>query len=73
MTTPISTKPVTLPEFIRLLRGRSGLTQAQAAAEIGVSVATLSRYESGIRGIPLHHLQGMARLYGVELETVATP
>ena len=53
------------PAVLTLLRRERGLTQKQAAAELGVSQALLSHYERGIRECGLDFLVRAADYYGV--------
>ena len=49
--------------IITLLRKEKGVTQKQAAEELGVSQALLSHYEKGIREIPVWAVIKLAGLY----------
>ena len=53
-----------------LLRDRVGLSRIKAAAELEVSVITLTRYELAQTDIPIGLVESMADLYGVPFETV---
>jgi transcriptional regulator with XRE-family HTH domain len=59
---------------LRELRTRHGLTLAELAGEVGISVSTLSRLESGGRKPTLELLLPLARAYRVSLdELVGAP
>lgn len=47
MSTPYSTPPSLLGALIKEARDRRDLTQAELAAELGVSVRTLQNWEGG--------------------------
>ena len=49
--------------IIKLLRKERGITQKQAAEDLGVSQALLSHYEKGIREIPVWALIVLAEFY----------
>ena len=51
--------------IITLLRKERGITQKQAAAELGVSQALLSHYEKGIRECGLDFVVRVADYYDV--------
>lgn len=53
------------PAILTLLRRERGLTQKQAAAQLGISQALLSHYERGIRECGLDFLIRAADYYGV--------
>ena len=58
------------------LRRDSGLSQRQAAQELGISQALLSHYEKGIREPRLDFIEKVCRYYGVsadELPGVSSP
>ena len=50
------------PRLITLLRKEKGISQKQAAAELGISQALLSHYEKGVRECGLDFLIRCARL-----------
>ena len=50
------------PEVRRMLRNRSGLTQADVASAIGVERPTVSRWESGLRTPRGRHADAYAEL-----------
>ena len=43
------------------------LTQIQAADKVGISPATLSKYEHDLRGISIEKLKELCELYNIEL------
>ena len=54
--------------IITLLRKERGITQKQAAAELGVSQALLSHYEKGIRECGLEFVVKVAEYYNVSCD-----
>lgn len=54
--------------LITLLRKERGITQKQAAADLGVSQALLSHYEKGIRECGLEFVVKVADYYGVSCD-----
>ena len=52
-------------QTITELRHRKGITQKQAAAELGVSQALLSHYEKGVRECGLDFLLKASEFYEV--------
>lgn len=56
--------------FLRELRVGRGLTQEQAAAELGVSARTVSRWETGANLPDLEVLVCLADFYGVGIREV---
>lgn len=56
------------PRIITLLRKEKGLSQKQAAAELGISQALLSHYEKGIRECGLDFLVRAAKYYDVSCD-----
>ena len=54
--------------IITLLRKERGITQKQAAAELGVSQALLSHYEKGIRECGLDFVVRVADYYDVSCD-----
>lgn len=56
------------PRIITLLRKEKGLSQKQAAAELGISQALLSHYEKGIRECGLDFLVRVAKYYDVSCD-----
>lgn len=53
-----------LGERLRLAREDSNLTQLEAATRLGTTQATISRFETGERGLEVAELIVLARLYG---------
>ena len=51
------------PRLITLLRKEKGISQKQAAAELGISQALLSHYEKGIRECGLEFLVQIGRAH----------
>jgi transcriptional regulator with XRE-family HTH domain len=51
------------PRPLRRLRKSRGMSQREAAAHLGIAVATLARYESGDRHLPIKLARRMAALY----------
>jgi len=49
-------------EYLRIMRARLELTQAQLANRLGVERRTISRYERGIFAIPQDRLELIKRL-----------
>ena len=54
--------------IITLLRKEKGVTQKQAAVDLGVSQALLSHYEKGIRECGLDFVVRVADYYGVSCD-----
>ena len=53
---------------IRDLREDADLTQTQVAAMLGTSQTMYARYERGASELPIRHLIGLCKLYGVSDE-----
>lgn len=53
-------------DYLRNLRLKSGYTQQQVADSIGVTKATISKYEKGQRRINSNNIEKLASLFGVE-------
>ena len=51
-------------DHLRELRLKHGLTQQEVASKIGVTKATISKYEKGLRGI--NHIKELSELFNVE-------
>lgn len=56
------------PRILTLLRKEKGISQKNAAAELGISQALLSHYEKGIRECGLDFLVRCADFYGVSCD-----
>lgn len=56
------------PRIITLLRKEQGISQKQAAADLGISQALLSHYEKGIRECGLDFILRTADYYGVSCD-----
>lgn len=56
------------PRIITLLRKEQGISQKQAAADLGISQALLSHYEKGIRECGLDFIVRTADYYGVSCD-----
>lgn len=56
---------------IRLARENAGLSQGQAAKQLGVARPTISECEAGRRKIMAAELSAMAKLYGVGISWLA--
>ena len=54
--------------IITLLRKEKGVTQKQAAEDLGISQALLSHYEKGIRECGLDFVVRVADYYGVSCD-----
>ena len=59
---------VEFSRVITLLRKERGITQKQAAADLGISQAQLSHYEKGIRECGLDFVVQVADYYGVSCD-----
>ena len=56
------------PRILTLLRKEQGISQKQAAADLGISQALLSHYEKGIRECGLDFIVRTADYYGVSCD-----
>ena len=56
------------PRLITLLRKEKGISQKQAAGELGISQALLSHYEKGIRECGLDFLVRCSKFYDVSTD-----
>ena len=56
------------PRILTLLRKEQGISQKQAAADLGISQALLSHYEKGIRECGLNFIVRTADYYGVSCD-----
>ncbi|SKC82863.1 helix-turn-helix domain-containing protein [Maledivibacter halophilus] len=57
-------------DIIRKLREDNDLTQVQVAKVLGTSQQIYSRYELGIRELPIKHLIKLCKYYGVSADYV---
>lgn len=55
---------------IKAARVNAGLTQKEAAKQLGISNATLSKYESNEKSISLQMLDKMADLYRIRKDFI---
>lgn len=56
--------------LLRELRLASGLTQAEAAARVGITQAGISEMETGMRGLDLLVVRDLAIVYGADWPAV---
>ncbi|MEG6571516.1 helix-turn-helix transcriptional regulator [[Clostridium] cellulosi] len=56
------------PRILTLLRKEKGISQKQAASDLGISQALLSHYEKGIRECGLNFVVNAAEYYGVSCD-----
>jgi transcriptional regulator with XRE-family HTH domain len=61
------TTPTTRPSRLRLLRGASGITQAQLAERVGVDRLTIRRWEADRLPIPNDQAYVLAHLFEVSV------
>lgn len=52
---------------LKILRETSGYTQKQIAEFLGLNRSAYANYEAGERNIPLDVLEGVAKLFGVDM------
>lgn len=52
------------------MREASGYTQKQIAEFLGLNRSAYANYEAGERNIPLDVLEGVAKLFGVEMSSL---
>lgn len=62
---------VQLGRALAALRRRAGLTQAQAAAKVGIRNTHVSGVETGERGVSYTTMTALLRVYGVTLRDLA--
>lgn len=55
---------------IRDLREDNDLTQRQVADALGTSQTMYARYERGANELPIRHLIGLCKLYGVSADYI---
>ena len=58
------------PRLLTLLRKERGISQKQAAMDLGVQQALLSHYENGKRECGLDFLVSAANFYGVSVDFI---
>lgn len=56
-----------MADKIKQLREERRKTLEEMAAEVGISAATLSQYENGVRKIPYTAVKKLAKYFGIEL------
>jgi transcriptional regulator with XRE-family HTH domain len=62
-----------LPEFLRDMRTKAGLTQAEVATKLGyTSPQFVSNWERGLANPPVVMLRNLTKLYRVEAEEMLT-
>lgn len=66
------TEPVDIPARLRARRRTAGLTLKDAARAAALSVSTLSRIETGERGITLETAMKLASLYDISLDELVS-
>ena len=49
-------------EYLRLLRSRLGMTQAQLAQQLGITRQAVNYYEKGIFKVPADRLEAVKRM-----------
>lgn len=60
-----------LGNALRSLRETAGMTQVQAAEQVGIRSKFVSEVERGNRGLRWHTLRGLLRAYGAGLRDLA--
>lgn len=60
----------TFAKYIREKRLEAGLSQAQAAKKLGMHSQLISNWERGRCFVPLKRMKAVAKIYGVELQSV---
>jgi XRE family transcriptional regulator, fatty acid utilization regulator len=58
-------------EALRVLRRRAGLTQAQAADQVGVRNTYISQVERGSKGVSVRTMLKLLRVYSADLQALA--
>lgn len=61
---------MSIPKNLKTLREAAGLTQAEAAARVGLTRQAISSYESGRTRPDVDMLMKLAEVYGVDLDAV---
>jgi len=62
---------ITLGLAMRALRKRSGLTQVEAAAKVGIRSTFISAIENGKRGMRFHTMLALIDAYNADLSDLA--
>jgi transcriptional regulator with XRE-family HTH domain len=57
-----------IAQRVREIREQRGLTQVEVAEALGLDKASMSRLESGARGMSTGELVSLARLFGVRVD-----
>ena len=65
-----SVSPTNAGDRLRSARSNANFTQQEAAAEIGIARTTLVAIEKGLRRIRIDELRGLAKLYGVSVNSL---
>jgi transcriptional regulator with XRE-family HTH domain len=60
-----------IPQKIKAIRKRAGLTQKQLADQLGVSLQAVKHWEGGRRGVAHHHQLELARLGDITVKPKA--
>jgi transcriptional regulator with XRE-family HTH domain len=55
---------------LALIRSKAGFSREEASVRIGVGIATLGRYESGINDVPMGIAEKMAVIYCVPFDDI---
>ena len=58
---------------VKELRARKGVTQAQAAHDLGVSVQTYNAWENNISNVGISKVTALAAYYGVSITEIFLP
>lgn len=56
--------------YLTELRARKGLTQAQVAADLGISLPTYSAWEKDISNVAISKVMAVAAYYGCSVEQI---
>ena len=55
---------------LALLRTKAGLSREEASVKMGVGIATLGRYESGVNDVPMGIAEKMATIYRAPFDDI---
>lgn len=58
---------MSLSSYIKSLRDKKGLTQEQAAKELGVTAQTIMNWENNRSTPDMHNIKNISQLYGIEM------